>query len=362
MKSELKRICELQLSYSDKNTPEMQERGSILRGPLKIAIQALGPTLGPVLGEFGADFHVDASDGIGRKTELPWVRFCSKEMSPRPTEGFYCVVHFSTGGEAVHITLGCGSSRFFNGYSVVLPEPDLARQTAWARSVILQSLGALDPFIDAPDFGAKRALPRSFQKATAISKRVAYDEIDSTDFEGLLLEAARRLRLIYEAQSTGRDLAPADQAQSAITEIVNPARSGRRQGYGLSAPARRAVEHRAMLVAEEWLRAQGYLVKDCSANMPFDFLATRGDEAIKVEVKGTTSDHADAILMTSNEVELHKLEYGQTALVIVSKILLSSSGGDYQAAGGEVEALIGWDIAGWLLEATTYRVSRKIRA
>lgn len=105
---------------------------------------ALGPTLAEALGRFGHDFLVDASDGIGNKTELPWVRFCSKSMSPRPTEGFYCVVHFSTGGDAVHITVGCGSSRFFNGYSVVLPETELARQTAWARSVVVQGLEASD--------------------------------------------------------------------------------------------------------------------------------------------------------------------------------------------------------------------------
>lgn len=361
MKNELKRICELQPSYTRKKTREMVERGALLRGPLTAALEALRPTLAAALGRFGHDFLVDASDGIGNKTELPWIRFCSEEMSPKPTEGFYCVVHFSTGGEAVHITVGCGSSRFFNGYSIVLPDPELDRQTAWARSVVVQGLGTLDPFIDPPEFGARRKLPKSFQRATAISKRVAYEDIDSTDIEGLLVEAARRLRLIYEAQSTGRDVTPADQAQSEIAEVVSPARSGgRRQGYGLPAPARRAVERRAMAVAEEWLRAEGYNVKDCSANMPFDYLATRSGEAIKVEVKGTTSDRADAILMTSNEVELHRRECGQTALFIVSKILLSGSGTDYRADGGEVEVLLGWDIAGWLLEATTYRVTRKI--
>jgi hypothetical protein len=360
MKAELKRICELQPSYSDSNTPEMQERGAILRGPLKVAVEELRPMLAPALGRFGADFQVDASDGIGRKTELPWVRFCSKEMSPKPTEGFYCVVHFSTGGDAVHITVGCGSSRFFNGYSVVLPAPELARQTAWARSVIVQTLGTIDPFVDPPEFGATRALPISFQRATAISKRIAYEAIDATDIDGLLLEAAGRLRLVYEAQSTGRDLTPADQAQSEIAEIVSPARSGgRRQGYGLPAPARRAVEHHAMLMAQAWLRAQGYEVKDCSSNMPFDYLATRNNETIKVEVKGTTSDRADAILMTSNEVELHRLECGRTALIIVSGILLSGAGADYLTSGGEVEALIGWDIAGWSMQATTYRVTRR---
>jgi hypothetical protein len=71
--------------------------------------------------------------------------------------------------------------------------------------------------------------------------------------------------------------------------------------------------------------------------MPFDFLATRDSETIKVEVKGTTSDRADAILMTSNEVELHRLECGRTGLIIVSGILLSGSGSDHQTAGGEVE-------------------------
>ena len=114
-----------------------------------------------------------------------------------------------------------------------------------------------------------------------------------------------------------------------------------------------------MLMAHKWLRAQGYTVKDCSLNMPFDYLATRNDETIKVEVKGTTSDRADAILMTSNEVELHRLECGRTALIIVCGILLSGAGGDYRTSGGEVEALIGWDIAGWSVEATTYRVTRR---
>ena len=103
MKEALKRICELQPHYSSENTPEMQERGAQLRAVLKPAIEQLKPTLAEALGRFGQDFDVDASDGIGRKTELPWVRFCSKNMSPSPTEGFYSVIHFSTDGSAAHV-------------------------------------------------------------------------------------------------------------------------------------------------------------------------------------------------------------------------------------------------------------------
>ena len=134
LKAALKRVCELQVYYSSKNTPEMAERGKLIRGPVKSAIESLQPILSPALASFGSDFHVDASDGIGLKTELPWVRFCSQNMSPRPTEGFYCVIHFSTDGSAIHVTLGCGSSRFFNGYSIVLPGNELDAQTAWARA------------------------------------------------------------------------------------------------------------------------------------------------------------------------------------------------------------------------------------
>jgi hypothetical protein len=53
-----------------------------------------------------------------------------------------------------------------------------------------------------------------------------------------------------------------------------------------------------MGLAEEWLLDHGYVVRDCSANRPYDFEATLGNQTLKVEVKGTTSDLMDGILMT----------------------------------------------------------------
>jgi hypothetical protein len=187
MKDEIERICQLQREYGPENTPAMQERGRLVRGQLRAAINDLRPQLSPPLGKFGDDYLVEASDGIGRKTELPWVRFCSRNMSPNPTEGFYCVTHFSTDGSAVHLTVGCGSSRFLYGSSVPLPDRELDEQTAWARRVILDEFGTLTPFDDAADFGARRPLPISFQRATAISHRVDYGDIRSTNFEELYM-------------------------------------------------------------------------------------------------------------------------------------------------------------------------------
>ena len=62
--------------------------------------------------------------------------------------------------------------------------------------------------------------------------------------------------------------------------------------------------------------------------------------------------------MTSNEVDLHHAEMGETALIIVSQIRLSQSEGNYTADGGLVEALLGWDIGEWTLEPTAFRLSR----
>jgi hypothetical protein len=79
---------------------------------------------------------------------------------------------------------------------------------------------------------------------------------------------------------------------------------------------------------------------------------------MKVEVKGTTSDSPDAILMTRNEVALHRAEKGDTALFIVSSIRLEREVKKLNASGGVLEAMIGWDIDEWELTTTAYRVGR----
>ena len=283
-------------------------------------------------------------------------------MSPNPTEGFYSVIHFSTDGSAVHLTVGCGSSRFHKGSSVVLPDEDLDRQTSWARRVIVERFSTLDPFSDLPDFGARRRLPLSFQRATVVSKRVPYNDIDTFDFERFLVLAAGRLRAVYDAQATGRDIDEADQVEAEVSTAINPTRFvGLRQGIGLPAAAKRAVERRAMELAEAWLVREGYTVIDCSARQPFDFQAVKGEDRIKVEVKGTTSDFASAVLMTRAEVDLHRAERGSTALIIASRIKLAEDGGSYTADGGEVDAMVGWNISDWELEPTSYRVTRPTR-
>ena len=336
----------------------MQERGRLIRDDLANRIRALSGPLSAGLGRFGSDFHVDASDGIGRKTELPWVRFCSEIMSPRPTEGFYCVLHFSTDGSKFHITVGCGSSKFRNGSFSRSPNSELDKRTAWIRHVVQEGAGSIEPFSDPPDFGARRPLPKSFQRATALTKSISVADLETADLEGLLVRAAKHLQLVYLAEVDGRDLAPADQDELDIKRIIKPLLPRKGQGYGLSAADRRKVELQAMRLARDWLEHEGYRVKDTSANHSYDFKAKKGALTLKVEVKGTTSDNPESILMTRNEVDLHRAEKGTTALFIISGIRLKTDGSNKIALGGELQAYLGWDIDEWHLTSTAYRVEK----
>lgn len=113
-----------------------------------------------------------------------------------------------------------------------------------------------------------------------------------------------------------------------------------------------------MELAAQHLNEIGYQCQDTSNNKSYDFLARKNDVVIKVEVKGTTSDLCDSIMMTKNEVDLHRREKGSTALIIVSGIKLLKSENGPLAINGEVEALMQWDIDQWISSPIAYQVTR----
>jgi len=356
----LKSICELQPSYSSENTPAMQQRGHLIRHVLRDQFRALEDKLSDALGPYAAEFDVEASDGIGRKTEAPWIRIFSRSMSPAPTSGFYVVVHFARDGTGVYVTVGCGSTIWKGGDLVAESDEALKQRTDWGRGVILEHFGTLAPFTDQMSLGAKAPLPRTFEKATCVAKRLSPETLQEREFVNLLVGATERLREIYEAQRIGRDVTPADIDAEEVDTAANPARPKRAgQGLRLSAEERRAIELRAMDVARTWLQKEGYKVTDRSKNRSYDFDAVGAAAKLKIEVKGTTSDPDDEIFMTKNEVELHRKERGSTGLIIVSKIRLDRADGVVTATGGHLRADIGWNVDEWYLAPMAYRVSRK---
>ena len=353
------RICELQPSYSPTNTSEMQERGRLIRQELPAEVRESESDLRLALGLFGDEFDVGASDGIGRKTEAPWVRFFAKSMAPTPRDGFYVVIHFAANGSAVFISIGCGSTIWSNGDLRAVSDEELKARTDWGREVIRERFGSLHPFTDEMLLGAHAALPGTFEKATSAAKRFPVETLDEGEFRKYLVQAAEKLRVIYEAQRVGRHLKSVSVAEIELETLSRPSRGQKAgQGFRISAEERRAIEKRAMSVARNWLEQEGYSVVDKSNNSPFDYEAAKDGAVIKIEVKGTTCDGDDAIFMTKNEVDLHTQERGRTGIIIVSGIELDKLNDVTSAKGGKLYADIGWDIQTWDLVPMAFRVVR----
>lgn len=358
MRDSLLRICELQPAYTSQNSPEMIERGQLIRQTLPKQIQAYLPALTAHFGEFASEIGVEGSDGIGRKTEAPWVRLFSHQWSPNPRTGFYIVIHFASDGSAVFLTIGCGSTVWQNGDLTPVSDEELNRRITWGKQIILDRWGTTAPFEDEIRLGAKAPLPRTFEKATAVAKRFGVDQLDGAAFERALALAAERLAEIYRCQKQGRDVEPGETAAQDIEAIAKPLKVRGGQGFSLTAPERRAVEQRAMELAENWLRAHGFEPTDTSKNKPYDFEAVRGSERLMVEVKGTTSDVCTSIMMTKGEVELHRTNKGATALIIVSRIRLDRTASSPIASGGTLEAMLAWDIDAWTSEPIAFQLKR----
>ena len=338
----------------------MQERGQLIRSVLAGKLRSRLPALQKAFDIVFDDLAVEGSDGIGRKTEAPWVRIFSKAMSPNAREGFYLVIHFAANGSAVFITVGCGSTIWRGGDLQPVSDDELSTRTSWARFVVQQKWNTLSPFDDEIVLGAKARLPRTFEKATAFAKRIAVPDLPTVDFDLVLFRAAERLSEIYLAQIEKRDVSPGDQGAGEIAIIAKPLRNiAGKQGRGLTAKERQKVELQAMALAIKYLAANGFESRDTSASKSFDILAKKAGVELMVEVKGTTSDLCDSVLMTKNEVNLHRKHKGSTGLLIVSKIRLSRNGDEPIATGGEVEALLYWDIDEWISEPIAFQVSRK---
>ena len=130
-------------------------------------------------------------------------------------------------------------------------------------------------------------------------------------------------------------------AIAAVESVSNPRRKfGRR----FTAAENAAIEEGAVLVTREHFENElGYSTKDVGKIASYDVHATKGDQVVKVEVKGTTTDGAGVVL-TRNEVNLHRAEHPNNALAVVCNIALDRSGAQPVATGGELVLVMPWEI------------------
>jgi hypothetical protein len=107
---EIQRIAQPQLQYSSTSTPAMWERGLIIQQGLPDLLRGRIDVFKASIGRFAEDLVTEGRDGMGRKTEVPWVRFYSRSLSPSATMGFYVMLYFALDGRTFFVTVGCGST------------------------------------------------------------------------------------------------------------------------------------------------------------------------------------------------------------------------------------------------------------
>jgi Family of unknown function (DUF6416)/Domain of unknown function (DUF3883) len=147
---------------------------------------------------------------------------------------------------------------------------------------------------------------------------------------------------------------PVEQAEDAVAAAAGKtARRGRGQGFQVDQAAKVAVEAYAMNAATGFY-SQTWNVEDVHGRESYDLRCHRGDQELRVEVKGTTTDGTEVIL-TPNEVG-HARSYPHTALFILSNISLEKAhDGTVQAAGGKRHVLDPWHIDDGTLTPIAFR-------
>jgi hypothetical protein len=345
------------------NTPEMQRRGQIIRNDMPQWLSTFQGSLEARLSRRGLAVEFEGGDATGRKTEVPWVRIYSGDYSQNPRNGWYCVYLFHARGDCFYLSLGCGSTRYEDGEFKPKPDAELSALVSWARASLSPHSRRLKGLRQSIELGARVSdLGPTYEKGTAFAIRYERDDIPTDavlerDACGLV----ELLGLLYDQQDLGRspdepspELSLSLRTVNAIARPLAKTTAKGGQGFGLSSDERKAVEIHAMRVARLHFESEGFEVKDLSAVEPFDFVVTKVDQTLIVEVKGTTGLHRD-VLLTSGEVARHRSAYPNNALVVVSEIDLDRRRSKPRASGGKMRLIHPWLIEPGSLSPSAFR-------
>jgi len=162
-----------------------------------------------------------------------------------------------------------------------------------------------------------------------------------TKVPAALIEVLRQLGLDLPRTATGK--------RPAETRAARGARQGRQGDPVLL----RATERYAVEAAKAHYMARGAIsIKELGK--PYDLDVRIDGGTLHVEVKGTTTDGAVAVILTANEV-IHAREYPTELFVLDGITYTAKSDGTYELGGGRQRVWPAWTPDPDDLEATEYR-------
>jgi hypothetical protein len=177
-------------------------------------------------------------------------------------------------------------------------------------------------------------------------ERIPTDEQIYIDVE-FLLGLLSKIYILQETDATipGSDSPEHQDAVAAISQaagrdLTSPRRQGRSR---LPQAHKKVIEEHAVEVAMRLLEKRGFIsIKDVGRNHSYDIAAQMNGIDFYIEVKGTIS-LGEKVVLTKNEVLLHRQEHPNNALIVVSQIDLDRSEPP-SAKGGKVLFISPWKI------------------
>lgn len=357
MREKFAEVLALQLEHSSLNTPAMVRRGQLIRDEIPSEMRTWPACLTSAALPFRGRLNVQGRDGTGLKTFVPWVRIHSPELSASAQSGWYVVYLFLQDGSGVSLGLSHGFTRFDGGDFKPRSAAEAAELMSWGCGLIGESAAAIGMGTGV-DLRSSEKLSRAYEATTAFSKFYSADALpDDATLAADAQAAVGLLGELYRALELGR--APSSEppevleAEALLETVSRPGSSGgAAQGFGLSGAERALVEAHSMNLALSWLSANGFSnIKDVHRTQSCDFIATKAGLKHHVEVKGTTAG-LGKILLTANEVALHRRCHPHNVLIIVHDVELHDM--RRRAVGGAVTALEGWDIEASELRPLSY--------
>lgn len=192
----INKILELQEHYSSANTPEMQERGLLIRKTAPSIIRGW-------ITEFD-DLHCKGSDGAGRKTRIPWFRIFNPLHSPSATSGWYIVYLFAFDGSCAYLSLNQGTTIPEDGNFTPRSPEQLEERVNWARELLpLPYSMSTRLNCDSIDLRDDKKLGKGYERGDVMSFSYSAEKIpeEKTLREHLLI-MINLLQRLYHSEDT----------------------------------------------------------------------------------------------------------------------------------------------------------------
>jgi len=364
LQDQLARVLDLQEHYASKGSVEMAKRNRLVQDviPPSLRTALLRNTLA-----IGSKFlHIYGSGGAGLHAKVPWVLISDSRFTKSAQDGWYLVLLFSEDGSGLNLSLNKNSTVSVPNQSGKwtadpLPERKMKRDRDWALSLLSDQIHSAPlELTRTMDLHTSAAAGLAYEKTHVVGRFYPRSALpDEEELVGDLSVMSGLLNTIYNSLSgdsgdTDQPVSSSSSDAPSSSEQAGTLPTDGDPGRQSNTPLKLATEQHAVDMAIKYLKGEGYQVEKVGAVRSYDLRATKGDEILCVEVKGSVGRRS-SVSLTYNEVQVARNAL-HTLLIVVDQITWKqTANGDIKTIGGELRKWWGWKADENLLTPTEYR-------